>query len=125
MLHTTEKMLAANLGGRIIRDIDLANLFNGDPAKRYGLVNKALKAQELIRLRRGFYVIAHKYNTTPISQYYLANHLVPYSFVTAESALSFHGWIPERVTTVVSMAAVERNRQFDTPYGHFEYRVVS
>jgi predicted transcriptional regulator of viral defense system len=124
MLRLTEKMLDNNWSGRVIRDIDIASVLNGSAAQRYGLVNKALKAKELVRLRRGLYVIGPKYNNAPLSQYYLANHLVPYSFVTAESALSFHGWIPERVATVISMTAIGRHKQYATPYSLFEYRVV-
>ena len=52
MLHSTEKILSTALGQHIIRDIDLANLFKGTPARRYGLVNKALKKKELVQLRR-------------------------------------------------------------------------
>ena len=124
MLDTIELILSSGLGNHVIRDMDLANLFLGTAASRYGLVNKALKAKELVRLRRGFYVVAPRYQSTPFSQYYLANRMIAYSFITAESALSFHGWIPERVTEVLSLSAFGRNKQFDTPYGHFVYRVI-
>jgi len=124
MPKTTDLILAAGLGGHMIRDLDLANALPGTPASRYGRVNKALKAKELIRLRRGFYVTAKKNQPQAFSQYYLANRMVPFSFVTAESALSFHGWIPERVTSVLSLSAFGRNTQFDTPYGRFIYHTT-
>jgi hypothetical protein len=124
MLDSTEAILSSGLGDHVIRDIDLTNLFDGTPARRYGLVNKALKAKELVQLRRGFYVATPRHQPPKFSQYYLANHMEPHSFVTAESALSFHGWIPERVTETLSLAPFGRNKQFDTPYGRFIYRTM-
>jgi hypothetical protein len=121
MLDTTEKIFISGLGDHVIRDIDLAALFEGSDARRYGLVNKAIKAEELIPLRRGLYLAHSPHRPVQLSQYYLANHLVPFSFVTAESALSYHGWIPERVTEVVSLSAFGRRKTFINPYGHFSY----
>ncbi len=122
MLNSTEKILNSSLKGHVIRDLDLANLFQGTPARRYGLVNKAIKQCELLPLRRGLYVLSPKYQTESLSLYYLANHIVPFSFVTAESALQFHQWIPERVEQVTSMAAFSRNKQFDNAFGQFIYQ---
>src|SRR3989344_506121 len=124
MLSSTEKIIDAGLSQHLIQDVDLANLFGGSPARRYGLVNKALKKQEIIQLRRGLYVVAPKYQPVPWSVYVVANHLVPFSFVTAESALSFHQWIPERVSQVTSLAAFGRKRQVNNTLGRFVYRVA-
>ena len=125
MLNTTENLIQAGFGQRLIRDKDLAQLFGGTDARRYGLVNKALRAKELIRLRRGLYVIAPKYAAGMLNEYYLANQMVANSFITAETALSFHGWIPERVTTIISLAPQGRSQNFLTPMGQFVYRVSS
>ena len=124
MLNSIEKILDSGLGKHIIRDTDLLNLFDGTPASRYGLINKGLKKGELIRLRRGLYTLAPKYLEHSHSQYYLSNHILSHSFVTAESALNFHGWIPEQVLMVTSIVAFGRNRQFNTEYGTFIYRVI-
>lgn len=121
MLNSTEKIFASGLGDHAIRDLDLSNLFGGTDASRYGLVNKAIKANELIPLRRGLYLARSLHRPTHFSQYYLANHLVPCSFVTAESALSYHGWIPERVTEVVSLLVSGRQKEFSNEFGHFSY----
>lgn len=121
MLQSTEQIIDSGLGKHIIRSVDLANLFGGSPARRYGLINKALNKGELVQLRRGLYMLAPKYLSQRYSQYYIANHLVSHSFVSAESALSFHGWIPERIDTVTSIAAFGRNRECNTPYGKFVY----
>lgn len=122
MLKSTEMLIDNQLNKHLIRDRDLAQVFKGSDARRYALVNKALKKNELLRICRGLYMLAPKYNSRLFSNYYLANHIVSNSFVTAESALSFHGWIPERVTQVTSATAFSRSREFKTPYGVFLYK---
>ncbi len=124
MLHSTEKILATDLSRHVIHDIDLASIFKGSSASRYGIVNKALKKRELIPLRRGLYMVAPKYLPQYFSLYYLANHIVEISYVTAESALGFHGWIPERATAqIVSVTTFGRSREFSTELAQFIYHV--
>ncbi len=124
MLNTTELILRGQLGERVIRDRDLAQLFGGSKARRYGLVNKAIKAKELVPLHRGLYLLHARHRKTLPHPFYLANHCVPFSYITEESALSFHGWIPERITEIVSAAYLGRSKVFDNPYGRFSYRVM-
>ncbi len=50
----------------------------------------------------------------------LAQHVYGPSYISMESALAFHGWIPEAVYTVVSVS-LNRSRIFDTPAGRFEF----
>lgn len=121
MLKSIEQIIRSKLDKHVIRDRDLALLFPGSPARRYALINKALKKGELIRICRGFYTLNKKYLTHPFSQYYLANRIVPNSFITAESALSFHNWIPERIVQTISITAFGRNRTYNTPVGEFVY----
>lgn len=124
MLDFTEKILNSTLASHVFRDRDLAILLAGTPASRYGLLNKAMKKNEITRLRRGMYVIAHKYAPMTFSKFYLANCMELRSYVTAESALAYHGFIPEKVVTVTSIVPYGRQRQFVNPYGRFEYHVV-
>lgn len=124
MLKTTERLLESGFGNHVIRESDIEEVFNGSVASRYALVNKALKAKELIKVRRGLYIITAKYTATAWSQYYLANHIVPFSFVSRESALSFHGWIPEKVTQTTSVLLFGRSKTFHTPLGIFGYSKV-
>ena len=124
MLKSTEQIIEHALHDHIIRDSDLSHVFKGTAARRYALVNKMLKKGELLRLCRGFYMLARKYQKHTFSQYYFANRILPSSFVTAESALSFHGWIGERITQVTSITAFGRGRDFKTSLGVFIYRVT-
>jgi predicted transcriptional regulator of viral defense system len=124
MLNLTEKIIQNQLDKHIIRDQDLKYLLGGTDASRHALVNKALKKEELLQICRGFYVIGKKYRTFTLSQYAMANRIVPHSFISTESALSYHNFIPEQVTRVTSVAATGRYRQFSTPFGFFDYHVA-
>lgn len=50
----------------------------------------------------------------------LANHILGPSYVSAETALSYHGLIPERVYEITSMTT-QAPRTFNTPLGTFSY----
>lgn len=75
---------------------------------------------ELIRLKKGLYVVAPNVNHMTISKELIANHLYGPSYVSFESALSFYNLIPERVHTMRSLT-LKRARNFSTPIGNFEY----
>ena len=122
MLKSTSKLISQGWQKHLIRDVDLQSVFAGTDASRYALIHKALRAKELIQLRRGLYMLAPQDQIPRWSQYYLANHIAACSFVTAESALSFHGWIPEKITQVTNAIAFGRSKTFDTPLGDFVYR---
>lgn len=114
-----------HLNEHIIREDDLESLFQGTPARRYALVNKAIKSGELVRLCRGYYTLHHRYQKEKtLDTFYIANRIVPFSFVSCESALSFHNFIPERILQTNSIAPFGRNKKFETPYGNFIYRVL-
>ena len=121
MLHSTEKIILEGLAQRVLTDTDLAILFDKSPASRYGLVNKALAKKELLALRRGLYVLAQPYSQQLWSLPYLANRIMPFSYVSLESALAYHGLIPERVTHTYSITLFGRNHQFETTLGDFIY----
>lgn len=57
----------------------------------------------LIMLRRGLYTIAPPYRTKTPSPFVVANALSPGSYVSCQSALSWHGVIPEGVEMVTSV----------------------
>lgn len=121
MLKSTQHMLQHQLDQHIIRDNDIAYLFPGTPAKRYALVNKALNKGELIQICRGFYILKDEFRDTKTSAFYLANRIAAHSFISAESALSYHSWIPESVQHITCIAPFGRNRDYKTPFGDFLY----
>jgi hypothetical protein len=99
---------------------DLAVLFPGSEDRRYGLVKRALASGEIIRIRRGLYCLAPKYQKKSVNLYALAQHVHGPSYVSLESALSWHGWIPEAVHAVTSVS-FKKSREFKTPLGVFSY----
>lgn len=82
------------------------------------------KQHQLIRIKKGLFVVAQQEGTSPISRELIANHLYGPSYVSLESALSYHNLIPERVYRVRSVT-MKRFKMYDTPLGVFEYRTVS
>jgi predicted transcriptional regulator of viral defense system len=114
-----DKIIEVNFTDHILTDVDLNGLLDGTPAARYGMVNKALKKGEIIKVRRGLYLLADKYRHKKLSKFFLASRIVPHSYISLESALSYYGWIPERVTMVTSILAIGRTKKFATPFGEF------
>lgn len=103
--------------------VELDNLLSGSEDSRCGLVKRAVANGELLRLRRGFYCLASRYQRHPLNLFVLAQRIYGPSYITAESALSYHGWIPEAVPAITS-ATTKRARDFKTPIGFFSYRRV-
>jgi predicted transcriptional regulator of viral defense system len=99
---------------------DVATLFPGSENRRYGLIKRAIASGEIIHIRKGLYCLAPKYQKKNINLYALAQHVYGPSYVSLESALSWHGWIPEAVYTLTSVSA-GKSKEFNTPLGAFSY----
>ncbi len=107
-----------------IRDNDLAQLLKGKSDNaRYALVKRALKAGLLICLRRGLYVIANKISRALPNEFEFALQIYEPSAISLESALSFHGWIPETVY-VTTCITPKRSQNFINKFGVFSYKHV-
>jgi predicted transcriptional regulator of viral defense system len=99
---------------------DVATLFPGSEHRRYGLVKRAIASGEIIHIRRGLYCLAPKYRKKSMNLYALAQHVYGPSYISLESALSWHGWIPEAVHAITS-ASFKKSKEFKTPMGIFSY----
>lgn len=82
-----------------------------------------LKAQDLIRIKKGLYIFSKDYSQRPFSLEVLANLIYGPSYLSFEYALSYFGMIPERVNRVTS-ACSKRIKQFKTPVGEFIYHYL-
>ncbi len=72
-------------------------------------------------IKKGLYVIGPALNSNRRPEpFLLANHILGPSYVSVESALSYHGLIPERVYEIASMTT-QAPRKFNTPLGTFTY----
>jgi len=78
------------------------------------------KKKSIIRLKNGLYVVSRAISEQNISLELIANQLYGPSYVSFETALSYHGVIPERVY-ITKSATLKRAKQYKTPLGIFEY----
>ncbi len=102
-----------------IHDAALAIMLGGSEDRRYSWVKRALRDGRLTRLRRGIYLIEKK-DPNPIDAFEIAQQLYGPSYISFESALSYHGWIPEAVYTTTS-ASAKRSLSIQTRIGMFSY----
>ncbi|KAA6349994.1 hypothetical protein EZS27_002610 [termite gut metagenome] len=61
------------------------------------------KRGDIVRLKKGLYVVSDKISRKKISHELIANHLYGVSYVSLETALSHYGLILEKVFTIRSM----------------------
>lgn len=101
-------------------DLELSVLIPGTENRRYALVKRAMAKGDLIQVRRGLYCLAEKYRGRPLNLFALAQKIYGPSYISLESALSHHGWIPEAVFSITS-ASAKRSREFKTPLGVFSF----
>jgi len=106
-----------------ITDTDLSAVVGGTDASRYGLVNRALKEGLLIHIRRGLYVISVTGREISLNLFELSQFIYGPSFISLESALHYHGAIPEAIYAITAVT-MKRSKEFETPMGHFFYQSV-
>jgi hypothetical protein len=111
----TEKLIEQGLRNKLFSERQLERVVGAGPASRYGLVNRAVKAQELHRIRRGLYVLSPRFRTEPVHPFAIAQALAPGSYVSFETALSFHGWIPEAVRITSSVVPGRKSSTLEHP----------
>jgi len=122
MQTLTEAVLKAGLGGRVLRDRQFGDWFDGSAQRRYNLVNRALRADELVRLARGVYMLHPEVAGSRPHPFVVAQVLRPGSFLSFESALAWHDCIPEAVPLHVSVVPGRRKAAFSVPfYGDFQF----
>ena len=122
-MNKLTELVIENIPRDIFTDLDLINLIGGSDDKRYGLVKRACASDGIVRIKKGLYCLSPKYQRRKINLYQLAQYIYGPSYVSMESALSYHGWIPEAVHTLTS-ACVKKSRDFMTPLGAFNFRRV-
>lgn len=87
------------------------------------LLKRAVASGEVWRVCRGLYCLSDRYTHGKINPLELAQRIHGPSYVSLETALSYHGWIPEGVHAVTSVS-LGRSRSFDTPVGLFTFTRV-
>ncbi|KAA8479975.1 hypothetical protein BDE36_3338 [Arcticibacter tournemirensis] len=83
-------------------------------------VHELLKQGILQSIKKGLYIAGPSFKGTKPEPFLLANHISGPSYVSLDSALSYHGLIPERVFEISSMTT-KASCKFTTPAGIFTY----
>lgn len=109
--------------GDVLDYQQLTSLLRGY-AKPRDRITALLAGGELVRLRKGLYVLGERYRRQPLIREQLANLIYGPSYVSLDYTLSRHGLIPERVDEVTSLTTGE-HRRFVTPIGVFSYRATT
>ncbi len=126
MSSLVEHVSAAGLRDRIFSERQLGEALGGSDARRYGLVNRALKGGSLVRIKRGTYTLARSYHSHLVHPFTVAQALLPGSYISFETALAHHGWIPEAVFVTASVTPGRKTLQFDTAdFGSFKYHPLA
>lgn len=126
MQTITRQIIEMGLSEHVVSEAQLARILTGSPQRRHNLVDRALKAGELVRLRRGSFVLDPAFRNTPPHPFALAQAIVPGSYVSFETALAHHGWIPEAVYSTASVTPGRKKLELSHPrFGHFSFHPLA
>ncbi|MEG3151073.1 hypothetical protein U1769_14360 [Sphingomonas sp. ZT3P38] len=126
-MNTLAKHVAeSGLADRIFNEAQLGELLGGSDARRYALVHRAVKDGSLIRLKRATYMLGQRSRSEGVHPFAAAQALLPGSYVSFETALAHHGWIPEAVVSTASVSPGRKTIIHDTPVlGHFTFQPLA
>lgn len=112
--------ILAKIDQDVVTDLDFLNAIPGTPNRRQSLIKRAIAKGKLTHIRRGLYCLNDPLRKNQLNLFMLAQKIYGPSYISFESALSYHGLIPEAVPTITS-ATSKRSRTFKTPLGLFIY----
>lgn len=104
-----------------ISGTDLHHILDKSADSRQAIVKRAIRKGYLTPIRRDLYLINN--SKFLLNSFEIAPIIYGPSYVSFESALSYHGWIPEAVQTT-TCASVKRAKEFETPIGLFSYEHI-
>lgn len=105
-----------------ISGTDLHHILDKSTASRQGIIKRSVQKGYLTPIRRDLYLIKNAKKSL-LNSFEVATIIYGPSYVSFESALSHHGWIPEAVRTT-TCASVKRSKEFETPIGLFSYEHI-
>lgn len=104
----------------VFTDGDLKLIFSDKHLSQiHNSLSYHLKKKRIIKYKRGVYSLAE--SNIPFSEYVLAAKLYGPSYISFESALSYHGLIPEAVYEVTSACFQVKKKMFKTEIGNYSY----
>ncbi len=105
-----------------ISGVDLYYILDKTADSRHAIIKRAIREGYLVPIRRDLYLIKNAKRTL-LNYFEIASIIYGPSYLSFESALSYHGWIPEAVRTI-TCASVKRAKEFETPVGIFSYEHI-
>lgn len=113
-------MLSLRSIGNVPFDLNVLATIYPD-MKHIGEKARRLEADnEIIRLKRGLYVVSPEVSDKKLNRYLIANHIYGPSYVSMQTALRHYGLIPERVHLIQSLTT-KHARSFKNQLGYFDY----
>ncbi len=101
----------------VIDSLRMKNIL-GEMSDKRGKIARLLHSGELIQLRRGLYATRRDLNP-----FCFAASIYGPSYISFETALSYHGLIPEAVYEIIS-ATIKRPKEFNNVFGRYRYLTV-
>ncbi|MDP8213241.1 MAG: hypothetical protein P9X22_08155 [Candidatus Zapsychrus exili] len=117
------KRILNELKRDVFVDSDVTTLLNDSNDTKYSLMKRAISSGDVIRLKRGVYCLSKEYQRYGINLWHISQVLYGPSCVSLESALSYHGWIPEGVFST-TCASMKRSVSYENVLGTFVYHCV-
>lgn len=94
-----------------------------DPADVRRQLSRWTRTGRVYQLRRGLYALAPPFQKVKPHPFLVGNRMVSGSYVSLQSALAYHGLIPETVPVTTSVTTM-RPAHWYTPLGAYEYRHI-
>ena len=105
-----------------ISGTDLNYILDKSNYSRHGIIKRAIHKGFFTPIRRDLYLIKNT-KLGHLNAFEIATIIYGPSYISFESALSYHAWIPEAVRTT-TCASVKRAKVFETPIGVFSYEHI-
>ena len=86
-------------------------------------IARLVKAGKLIKLKRGYYVLAQEYQSKGYNKEFLSTNIYYPSYISLEYALSYYQMIPEKVYTI-TLLTTKRPLNLETKIGNFTYHHI-
>ena len=121
MQKLTEQIIRLSPPGGFFDRTVVSNLFpEASEGARKQLIHRAANAGEILRLKRGLFLLDKVFRRSDLHPFALAAVLHSPSHISLETALWHHGLIPEALYQISSVT-VSRSRSFSTPVGVFSF----
>ena len=111
------------VGDEPVFETGLLLVGNVDPFDVRRQLTRWTNAGKILQLRRGLYCLAPPYQKVVPHPYLVANRLQPGSYISLQSALAYHGMIPEGVYVTTSVTT-GRPQSYNTFLGVFDFRHI-